>query len=48
MTTSDRRHLAALQAEQLKRAAERSLRAFVEQVWPILEPTTPFLPKLAH
>ena len=44
MTTSDRRHLAALQAEQLKRAAERSLRAFVEQAWPILEPTTPFLP----
>ena len=44
MTTSDRRHLAALQAEQLKRAAERSLRAFVEQAWSILEPTTPFLP----
>ena len=42
--THDLRHLAALQAERLKRAAERSLRAFVEQAWPILEPTTRFLP----
>ena len=42
--TDDRRILAALQAERLKRAAEHSLRAFVEQAWTILEPTTPFLP----
>ena len=44
MTTGDRRYVAALQAEQLKRWARRSLRGFVEQAWPILEPTTPFLP----
>ncbi len=44
MTTGDRRYVAALQAEQLKRWARRSLRAFVEQAWPMLEPTTPFLP----
>ena len=42
--TKDARYLAALQAEQLKRAAERSFPAFVRQAWPILEPTTPFLP----
>ena len=42
--TKDARYLAALQAEQLKRVAERSLPAFVRQAWPILEPTTPFLP----
>ena len=41
--TSDARYLAALQAEQLKRAAVRSFRAFVPQAWPILEPATPFL-----
>ena len=41
---SNPRYLAALQAEQLKRVAERSLPAFVRQAWPILEPTTPFLP----
>ncbi|MCX6543509.1 MAG: phage terminase large subunit [Acidobacteria bacterium] len=28
----------------LKRQAERSLRAYVEQAWPVLEPDTPFLP----
>ena len=42
--TKDARYLAALQAEQLKRVAERSFPAFVRQAWPILEPTTPFLP----
>ena len=41
--TSDARSLAALQDEQLKRAAERSFRAFVRQAWAILEPSTPFL-----
>ena len=41
---SNPRYLAALQAEQLKRVAERSFPAFVRQAWPILEPTTPFLP----
>ncbi len=41
--TSDARYLAALQAEQLKRAAVRSFRAFVLQAWPILEPATAFL-----
>ena len=42
--TKDARYLAALQAEQLKRVAERSFPDFVRQAWPILEPTTPFLP----
>ena len=42
--TKDARYLAALQAEQLKRVAERSFPAFVRQAWPILEPTTAFLP----
>ena len=42
--TDDRRILAALQAERLKRAAEHSLCAFVDQAWTILEPTTLFLP----
>jgi predicted phage terminase large subunit-like protein len=32
-----------LQAALLKRKAEQSLRSYVEQAWPILEPTTPFL-----
>ena len=41
--TKDARYLAALQAEQLKRVAERSFPAFVRQAWPILEPTTAFL-----
>ena len=36
--------LADLQDELLIRQAARSLRAFVEQAWPVLEPTTPFLP----
>ena len=34
----------ALQSALLMRHATRSLRAFVEQAWPILEPTRPFLP----
>ena len=42
--TKDARYLAALQAEHLKRVAERSFPAFVHQAWPILEPTTAFLP----
>ena len=41
---SNPRYLAALQGEQLKRVAERSFPAFVRQAWPILEPTTAFLP----
>ena len=40
----DMRQLAAIQDEALKRHAERSLRAFVAQAWPVLEPRTPFLP----
>jgi hypothetical protein len=32
-----------LQDALLKRQAEQSLRSYVEQAWPILEPTTPFL-----
>ena len=40
----DMRQLAMIQDEALKRQAERSLRAFVEQAWPVLEPRTPFLP----
>ena len=38
------RRCAELQDELLTRQAARSLRAFVEQAWPVLEPTTPFLP----
>ena len=38
------RRYAELQDELLTRTAARSLRAFVEQAWPVLEPTTPFLP----
>ena len=38
------RRYAELQDELLTRQAARSLRAFVEQAWPVLEPTTPFLP----
>jgi predicted phage terminase large subunit-like protein len=37
-------HQIQLLAALLTRRAEQSLRAFVEQVWPILEPETPFLP----
>lgn len=33
-----------IQDALLKRKAEQSLRAFVEQAWPILEPDTPFIP----
>lgn len=33
-----------LQEAILARQAERSLRSFIEQAWPILEPSTPFLP----
>ena len=38
----DMRQLAMIQDEALKRQAERSLRAFVEQAWPVLEPRTPY------
>ena len=38
------RQYADLQDELLTRKAAGSLRAFVEQAWPVLEPTTPFLP----
>ena len=38
------RRCADLQDELLTRKAACSLRAFVEQAWPVLEPTTPFLP----
>lgn len=41
--TDGLRRQALLQDELLTRQAGRSLRAFVEQAWPILEPTTPFL-----
>ena len=42
-TTDDLRQQAALQDALLTRAAERSLRAYVEQAWPILEPDRRFL-----
>jgi predicted phage terminase large subunit-like protein len=35
---------ARIQDALLTRLAQRSLRAYVEQAWPILEPDTPFLP----
>ena len=38
------RRYAELHDERLTRQAARSLRAFVEQAWPVLEPTTPLLP----
>ncbi len=38
--TNDTRYLVALQEERLTRAAAQSLRAFVRQAWPILEPVT--------
>ena len=41
--SKDARYLAALQEEQPKRAAERSLGAFVREACPILEPETRFL-----
>ena len=47
MTTDRERHLRerlALQEALLIRQADRSLRAFIEQAWPLLEPATPFLP----
>lgn len=37
------RRQVAIQEALLKRRAERSFRAYVEQAWPILEPATPFL-----
>ncbi len=43
-TTDHLRQQAALQDALLTRQAERSLRAYVEQAWPILEPDRPFLP----
>jgi hypothetical protein len=44
MATDQLVRRAQLQDELLKRQAERSLRAFVEQAWPILEPSRPFTP----
>ena len=44
MTTNDRRRQAALQDALLTRRAEQSLRAYIEQAWPILEPSQPFMP----
>jgi predicted phage terminase large subunit-like protein len=44
MNHSQLRRYAALQDELLTRQAAQSLRSFVEQAWPVLEPTTPFLP----
>jgi predicted phage terminase large subunit-like protein len=44
MATNQLVRRALLQDEQLKRLAERSLRAFVEQAWPVLEPSRPFRP----
>lgn len=43
MTTANLRRQAEIQDALLTRHAERSFRAFVEQAWPILEPTTPLL-----
>ena len=43
-TIDEMRQLAMIQDEALKRQAERSLRAFVVQAWPVLEPRTTFLP----
>lgn len=42
-SADDLRRQAVLQDALLTRQAERSLRAYVEQAWPVLEPTTPFL-----
>lgn len=42
-TAEHLRRQVALQEALLTRLAERSFRAYVEQAWPILEPTTPFL-----
>lgn len=45
MNTSERRHqLAAVLDEMAVRHARQSLRAFVEWIWPILEPGTAFQP----
>ena len=43
-TLTDLRRRAALQDALLTREAERSLGAFVTQAWPLLEPSTPFIP----
>jgi predicted phage terminase large subunit-like protein len=43
-TRRDKEHLAALQEEALKRHAQDSLRTFVQWMWPVLEPSTPFVP----
>ena len=43
ITDGLRRH-AQLQEALLTRRAAVSLRAFVEQAWPVLEPITPFVP----
>src|SRR5216683_2854247 len=43
LTAESLRRQLALQDELLTRYAERSFRAYVEQAWPVLEPTTPFL-----
>ena len=43
-TKNERHRLAALLDEMTIRRARRSLRAFVELAWRILEPKTPFLP----
>lgn len=40
---NDLRRLAELQEALLAREAQRSLRSFVEQAWPILEPDAPFM-----
>ena len=42
--TNDLRRQLLLQDALLTKCAEESLRAFVEQAWPILEPETPFVP----
>ncbi|MEQ1871905.1 MAG: phage terminase large subunit [Vicinamibacterales bacterium] len=44
MTKPDARRLAALVDEIQLRRARVSLRAFVELMWPVLEPATPFVP----
>src|SRR5690606_14441233 len=43
MTNRHSRDLAALYHERLAREAKRSLRAFTEIAWPILEPGQPFV-----
>jgi predicted phage terminase large subunit-like protein len=43
LSNAQRRHLLALQDEQLARTAKKSLYAFVQYMWDVIEPSTPFV-----